>query len=178
MTQPLGETKGGHKRSLQYCVNPDSPGVLDYLRAVQGHSGGNQIDPSPHDLVVLLDDFTESTYHAGSFTNFHSINRSGIAAGGKDAKKGRQAAFFTAVNPMKSKDHWQMEFNLTKAENCYLYAKLEGTPGHDVLGQLENCSEERTHVLPDTIERDRSLQRSSFILRREGGNKEYWRSHR
>ena len=40
------ERGGGAKKRFQYCVNPDSPGVLIYFRAIQGHSGATQIDPS------------------------------------------------------------------------------------------------------------------------------------
>ena len=109
--------------------------------------------------MVLPDDFTEYIYHVGSFTNLHSIIRSGLVAGGKDAKQVRQAAFFTAVNPMKSKDHWQTEFNLTMAKNCYLHAKLEGTPRHGVLGQLEI---RRVHM--QKSDQNRLGQKNELIL--------------
>ena len=65
-------------------------------------------------LVVLPDDFTEYICHVGGFTNLHSMIRSVLVAGGKDAKKGRQAVFFTTVNPMEIRDHWPTEFDLTK----------------------------------------------------------------
>ena len=74
---------GRPKESFQNCVNPDFPEVLLYFRAIQGHSGGNQIDPSLHDLLVLPNDFTEYIYHVGSFTNLHSSVWTGLIAGGK-----------------------------------------------------------------------------------------------
>ena len=87
-------------------------GSISYLRALQVHSGGTQIDPSLQDLVVLPDDFAEYIYHVGHSTNLHSITRLGLIAGGRDAKKGRQTLFFTAVNPMDMGEHWQTEFDL------------------------------------------------------------------
>ena len=46
---------GGNKNIFQYCT--DSSGEILYLRALQGHSGHNLIDPSLQDTVVILDDF-------------------------------------------------------------------------------------------------------------------------
>ena len=48
----------------------------------------------------------------------------GLVAGGKDAQKGRQAVFFTAVKPMESKDHWQTEFDMTKPRVAIHIQKL------------------------------------------------------
>ena len=46
---------GGQKKIFQYC--PDSSGTILYLRALQGHSGRNLIDPSLQDNVVIPSDF-------------------------------------------------------------------------------------------------------------------------
>ena len=42
---------GGAKRRFQYCT--DVSGTIIYLRALQGHSGSNLIDPTLHDNVVI-----------------------------------------------------------------------------------------------------------------------------
>ena len=39
--------KGSDKKRCQYCL--DSNGYLLYVRAFQGHSGGNKVDPSLQD---------------------------------------------------------------------------------------------------------------------------------
>ena len=39
-------------------------------------------------------------YHVGTSQHCNSIPQSGLAAGGKDSKEGRQTVFFTAVDPM------------------------------------------------------------------------------
>ena len=42
---------GGSKRRYQYCS--DNSGKIVYLRALQGHSGSNLIDPTLQDNVVI-----------------------------------------------------------------------------------------------------------------------------
>ena len=34
------------KKRFRYCVDPSSPETLQYIRAIQGHSGGDHIDPA------------------------------------------------------------------------------------------------------------------------------------
>ena len=77
-----------------------SADTILYLRVIQGHSGGKHIDPTLQDKVLLPSDFAEHIYHVGSSHDLHSIIQSGLIPGGKDVKKGRHAALFTAVNPM------------------------------------------------------------------------------
>ena len=54
---------GGNKKIFQYCN--DSSGAILYLRALQGHSGRNLIDPSLQDNVVIPDGFFKYIYHVG-----------------------------------------------------------------------------------------------------------------
>ena len=89
----------GPKKRFQYCLDPDSAETLLYFRAIQDHSGGNQIDPTLQDNVMLPSDFAEYIYHVGSSNGMHSIVLSGLIPGGKDVKSGRQTVFFTTVNP-------------------------------------------------------------------------------
>ena len=42
---------GSHKKIVQYCTDP--PGEILYLRALQGHSGRNLIDPTSQDNVLI-----------------------------------------------------------------------------------------------------------------------------
>ena len=53
---------GGNETILQYCGDP--PGQEIHLRALQGHSGRNPIDPSLQDTVLIPNDF-EYTCHIG-----------------------------------------------------------------------------------------------------------------
>ena len=52
-----GEGGGGNKKIFQYCT--DSSGEILDLRALQGHSGRNRIDPSFQDNVLIPNSFFE-----------------------------------------------------------------------------------------------------------------------
>ena len=89
---------GGNKKRLQYCTDPSGREIL-YLRALQGHSGRNPIDPTLQDNVLIPDKFFEYIYHIGCAVSLHSITYSGLIAGGQNSSSERQTVFFTAVTP-------------------------------------------------------------------------------
>ena len=93
---------GGNKQRFQYCPDPSGQEIL-YLRALQGLSGRNLIDPSLQDNVSIPNDFFEYIYHIGCAINLHSIVNSGLIPGGQNVSK-RQTVFFTSVDPM-NKEH-------------------------------------------------------------------------
>ena len=74
-----------------------------YLRALQGQSGSNLIDPSLLDNVFIPNDFFEYIYHIRCAINLHSIVKSGLKTGGQNLSI-RQTVFFTTVDPM-NKEH-------------------------------------------------------------------------
>ena len=65
---------GGHKKRFQYCAG--SSGTIPYLRALQGHSGRNLIDPSLQDNVAIPDGFLQvhlSCRMCNQFTFHHQF---------------------------------------------------------------------------------------------------------
>ena len=98
---------GGNKKRFQYCT--DSSGTILYLRALQGHSGRNLIDPSSQDNVVIPDGFFKYIYHVGCAINLHSIINSGLIPGGQNLSN-RQTVFFLPVDPM-DKEHKDPDTN-------------------------------------------------------------------
>ena len=88
----------GNKKRLQYCTDPSGQEIL-YLRALQGHSGRNLIDPFLHDNVLIPNDFFEYIYHIGCAINVHSITNSGLIPRVQNLSK-RQTVFFLLVDPM------------------------------------------------------------------------------
>ena len=74
------QTGGGQKKRFQFCTNSNGTRIL-YLRAIQGHSGENPVDPSLQDNVLVPDNFFEFIYHVGSYFNMHSLIASGLIAG-------------------------------------------------------------------------------------------------
>ena len=92
---------GGSKRRYQYCS--DNSGRILYLRALQGHSGNNLIDPTLQDNVVIGSGIFHYIYHIGCASNLHTIINNGLILGGQDLSR-RQAVFFLPIDP-RDKDH-------------------------------------------------------------------------
>ena len=77
---------GGSKRRCQYCS--DISGTILYLRALQGHSGRNLIDPLLQDNVIIQRGLFHHIYHIGCAFNLHSIINNGLIPGrGQDLSK-------------------------------------------------------------------------------------------
>ena len=93
---------GGNKKIFHFCTDPSGQEILN-LRALQGHSGRNPIDPSLQDDVLIPNNFFEYIYHIGCAINLHSITNSGLIPGGQYLSN-RQTVFFTSVDPM-NKEH-------------------------------------------------------------------------
>ena len=97
---------GGSKRRYQYCS--DNSGRILYLRALQGHSGNNLIDPTLQDNVVIGSGIFHYIYHIGCAFNLHSIINNGLIPGGQDLSR-RQTVFFLPIDP-RDKDHKDPEY--------------------------------------------------------------------
>ena len=97
---------GGSKRRYQYCS--DYLGSIIYLRALQGHSGGNLIDLTLQDNVLIGPGIFPYIYHVGSNFNLYSIISNGLILGGQNLSR-RQSVFFFPVDPRKE-DHKDPEY--------------------------------------------------------------------
>ena len=94
------------KRRYQYCS--DNSGTILYLRALQGHSGHNLIDPTLQDNVMIQRGIFHHIYHIGCAFNLHSIINNGLILGGQDSSR-RQTVFFLTIDP-RDKDHEYPEY--------------------------------------------------------------------
>ena len=110
MESLFGCRLGGSKRRYQYCS--DNSGTIIYLRALQGHSGSNLIDPTLQDNVLIGPGIFPNIYHVGSNFNLHSIVRNGLVPGGQNLSR-RQTVFFLPVDPRNEshKDPEYMDFS-------------------------------------------------------------------
>ena len=97
---------GGSKGRYQYCS--DNSGRILYLRALQGHSGNNLIDPTLQDNVVIGSGIFHYIYHIGCAFNLHSIINNGLIPGSQDLSR-RQTVFFLPIDP-RDKDHKDPEY--------------------------------------------------------------------
>ena len=82
--------------------------IWDHLRALQGHSGSNLIDPALQDNVLIGPGIFPYIYHVGSTFNLHSIVRNGLVPGGQNLSR-RQTVFFLPVDP-RNEDHKDPEY--------------------------------------------------------------------
>ena len=87
---------GGAKRRYQYCT--DISGKIVHLRALQGHSGSDLVDPSLQDNVIIQSGFFHHICHIGCVFNLHSIINNGFIPGGRNSSK-RQTVFFLPIDP-------------------------------------------------------------------------------
>ena len=94
---------GRQKQRFHFCLNPNYSHQFLYFRAIQGHSGST-INPALQDNVLLPKGFTEYIYHVGSGKELRSTVIHGLIQGGVRLETGRQAVFFTVVNPMDNQD--------------------------------------------------------------------------
>ena len=97
---------GDSKRRYQYCS--DDSGTILYLRALQGHSGSNLIDPTLQDNVVIESGIFHYIYHVGCAFNLHSIINNGLIPGGQDLSR-RRTVFFLLVDP-RDESHKDPEY--------------------------------------------------------------------
>ena len=88
---------GGHKKRFQYCTDPSLQEIL-YLRALQGHSGRNLIDPPSLQGNVI---------NSERFLRVHLTHQSGLIPGGQNLSN-RQTVFFLLVDPM-DKNHKDLD---------------------------------------------------------------------
>ena len=79
---------GCNNKRFQYCTDSSGQEILN-LRALQGHSGRNPIDPLLHDTVLISNSFFESIYHIGCAVNLYSITNSGLIPGGQKFGQGK-----------------------------------------------------------------------------------------
>ena len=117
---------GGSKRRYQYCS--DNSVAILYLRALQGHSGSNLIDPTLQDNVVIVSGIFHYIYHIGCAFNLHSIINNGLIPGGQDSSR-RQTVFFLPIDP-RVKDHEDPEhidFSVPRrAQDLYIKTRCIG----------------------------------------------------
>ena len=147
---------GGHKKRFQYCTGSSGQEIL-FLRAFQGHSGCNPIDPSLQDNVLIPNNFFECNYHYACAISLHSITNSGLIPGGQILSREKQTVFFTAVNSMNKEHKHPHELDLTKPRLAS-YEKVESAPRHGVLSRYTTCSTESIEVLSNKIECNHPLR--------------------
>ena len=85
------------------------------VRAPQGHSGSDLIDPTLQDNVVIGTGIFSYVYHIGCAFNLHSIINNGLIPGGQDLSR-RQTVFFLPTDPRDEthKDPGHIDFSVPR----------------------------------------------------------------
>ena len=130
------------RKDFQYCTYSTGQEIL-YLRALQGHSGRNPIDPSLQEHVLIPDNFFEYTYHIGCAINLHSIKNSGLIPGGQHLGKEIQTEFFTAVNFMNKEHKDPSRVTLFTAPRLARYKQQTWKRHQDTVYRVEKQLAER-----------------------------------
>ena len=78
---------------------------LWYIRAIQGHTGGNLMALVLMGHVAIPYKWKEFLFHRGGSYDVTSILKSGLIAGGRESKEGGQTIFFTLLNPSGYNPH-------------------------------------------------------------------------
>ena len=92
---------GRAKMKYQYCI--DNSGLIVYLRAFQGHSGRNLIDPALQDNVVIQSGFFRHIFHIRCAFNHHAIMNNGLISGGQNSSK-KQTIYFLPIDHRGKED--------------------------------------------------------------------------
>ena len=99
---------GGHKKRFQCCTDPS--GEILYLRALQGHSGRNSIEPELQDNVLIPNKFFDYIWMCYQFTLHHKFS---IDIGRTKFWQGKTDSILTAVNPLNKEHKDPYEIDLT-----------------------------------------------------------------
>ena len=96
-------------------ISSDNSGTILYLRALQGHSRSNLIDPTLQDNVMIGTGIFHYIYHIGCAFNLHSIINNGLIPGGQDLSR-RQTVFFLPTDPRDEthKDPEHIDFSVPR----------------------------------------------------------------
>ena len=110
------QTKNGLVTSIGAATRRDSniawiqeKDLYIWIYAIQGRTGGVTIQPELMNHVLIPYNWKEFIFHRGSAYNQHSITKTGLVAGGKESKEGRQTVFFTPLDPFGRDTHEEEE---------------------------------------------------------------------
>ena len=174
---------GGQKKRFQHCLNPNYLHQFLYLRAIQGHSGSTVNFCIARQCTVTRR-FYRVFYHVGNEKASRSIVNHGLLPGGVSLRTGRQAVFFTVVNPMDNQDglgetchkqesrHTKKSWKRFQNTVCWCNLKLAQQKGLQFYQTRSNAVILHDTLLAEVMQKaicmktkDQLSQRESVILR-------------
>ena len=130
---------GGHKKRFQYCTDPSGQEIL-YLRALQGHSGRNPIDPTLQDNVSIPNNFFEYILPYRLCSQFTLHHKFRIDSGRTKFKQGKtDGILYSRESSQGSAAAW-----FDQTTSCIVQAKGEKAPKYGVPGHWSSIRRDRT----------------------------------
>ena len=165
---------GGSKRRYQYCS--DNLGTIHYLRALQGHSGSNLIDPLLQDNVIIHRGLFHHIYHIGCAFNLHSIINNGMIPGGQDSSR-RQTVFFLPIDPRDEshRDPERIDFSAPRLAR-YVHGAWKRHQDAVFWVDIDLAIQRRINILSDSIECNYPSRNTSSLLYSKSCEIEDWRN--
>ena len=151
-------------------------GTIIYLRALQGHSGRNLIDPSLQDNVIIQRGFFQHIYHIGCAFNLHSIINNGLIPGGQNSSK-RQTVFFLPIDHRDKghQDPAKIDPNEPRRAQ-YLHSAWKKHQDAVFWVDINLAIQKRIDILSDSIECNHPSRNTSSLLHSKSCDIEDWRS--
>ena len=121
--------EGSNKMRFQYCMN--SKKIFLYVRAIQGHTGGNLTAPEWMGHVAIPCEWREFLFHRVCSFDVTSILKSGLIAGGRESKEGRQPSsshLSTRSGTIQTKKHPAMTYQNREKYTVTVRGKILRTP--------------------------------------------------
>ena len=113
------------------------------------HRTGNLVAPELMGQVAIPYKWREFMFHRGCSFSVTSIFTSGLIAGGRAGKEGKQTIFFTPPNPFGYNPD---EKEPIKTKKRTLSQLLEEYSGRRLLGQFSPSTGQRTTILADKVQ--------------------------
>ena len=149
-----------------------------YIRAIQGHAGGNLIAPELMDHVAIPYKWREFLFHRGCSFDVTSILKAGLIAGRRQSKERRQTIFFTPLSPFgDNPDEEEPSDDLSKPRKVHYYSKSKNSQDAVYWLNSARAQDKGLRILADEVSCRNciqlcagSLHLSSDFRRREKGH--------
>ena len=147
-----------------------------YLRALQGHSGHNLIDPTLQDNVMIESGIFHHISHIGCAFNLHSIINNGLIPGGQDSSR-RRTVFFLPIDPRDKRHQDPEHIDLTVPRRAqYMHSAWKKHQDAVFWVYMNLGIQKGFNILSDSIECNYPPRNTSSLLYSKSFEISDWRS--
>ena len=111
---PNQNIKSGTTQQEQIPVLSEFSRKILYIRDIQGHTGGEMIEPEMMGDVCIPLNWKQFVFHRGCSCDLKSILGGGLIAGRREGRDNRHTVFFTPLNPWGTEDVEKFHDDLTQ----------------------------------------------------------------